>query len=184
MAAASALRCEINMNRKTTLLQRLVVAIALAGAAAGAADAEHVKFDAVVAAKGDVALEFADGSQHVVRLVQREGPAKGEGSLSGATLLEWGMHDMNLAKGYADGTGYLVATKSPGDMAYLKFQWRAIMVKGTDGKPMPLLGGQWEVVGATGKLKGLTGLGTMRIEVLEGSSRHWMFEGELIPSTQ
>jgi hypothetical protein len=58
------------------------------------------------------------------------------------------------------------------------------MAKGQDGKPMPLLGGHWEIVGGTGKLEGLTGLGTLRIEVLEGSNRHWMFEGELIPSSQ
>jgi hypothetical protein len=170
--------------RKRSLALRLVLAAALIGAAAGAANAEHVKFDAIVASKGDVSLEFADGSQHVVRLVQREGHAKGEGPLSGATLLEWGIHDMNLGKGYADGAGYLVATKSPGDIAYLKYQWRAIMAKGQDGKPMPLLGGHWEIVGGTGKLEGLTGLGTLRIEVLEGSNRHWMFEGELIPSSQ
>jgi hypothetical protein len=173
----------MNMTRTRSLLQRLVIAAALTGAAVGAARAEHVKFDAVIASKGDVSLEFADGSQHVVRLVQREGPAKGEGPLGGATLLEWGIHDMNLGKGFADGTGYVVATKSPGDIVYLKYQWRAIMVKGQDGKPMPLLGGEWEVVGATGKLKGLAGLGTLRIEVLEGTSRHWMFEGDLIPSS-
>jgi hypothetical protein len=172
------------MNLKSTFGQRVVVAAALTGAAAGAANAERVKFDAVVASKGDVSLEFADGSQHVVRLVQREGLTKGEGPLSGATLLEWGMHDLNVATGYADGTGYLVATKSPDDIAYLRFQWRAIMVKGQDGKPMPLLGGQWAVVGATGKLKGLTGLGTMRIEVLEDTNRRWLFEGDLITSSR
>jgi hypothetical protein len=172
------------MNLKNGFLQRVLVAAAFMGAAAGVANAEHVRFDAVVASKGDVSLEFADGSQHVVRLVQREGPTKGEGPLRGATLLEWGMHDMNPGKGVADGTGYLVATGSAGDIAYLKYQWRAIMARGQDGKPMPLLGGQWEVVGATGKFKGLTGLGTLRIEVLEGTRRHWMFEGDLIRSSK
>jgi hypothetical protein len=172
------------MNRRKSFLPQFVLATALTGAAAGAANAEHVKFDAIIAPKGDVSLEFADGSQHVVRLVQREGLTKGEGPLTGAALLEWGIHDVNLGKGYADGAGYLVATKSTGDIAYLKYQWRAVMAKGQDGKPLPLLGGQWEVVGGTGKLKGLTGLGTLRIEVLEGTNRHWMFEGELIPSTQ
>jgi hypothetical protein len=58
------------------------------------------------------------------------------------------------------------------------------MASGQDKKPVPLLGGQWEVVGGTGKLKGLTGLGTMRIDMLEGTSRHWMFEGDLIPSSK
>jgi|GWRWMinimDraft_6_1066014.scaffolds.fasta_scaffold206850_2 hypothetical protein len=58
------------------------------------------------------------------------------------------------------------------------------MARGQDGKPMPLLGGQWEVVGATGKFKGLTGFGTLRIEVLEGTRRHRMFEGDLIRSSK
>jgi hypothetical protein len=44
------------MNLKSTFGQRVVVAAALTGAAAGAANAERVKFDAVVASKGDVSL--------------------------------------------------------------------------------------------------------------------------------
>jgi len=58
------------------------------------------------------------------------------------------------------------------------------MARGPDGNPVPLMGGQWEVVGGTGELEGLTGLGTMRIEVLEGTSRRGMFEGDLIPSSK
>jgi hypothetical protein len=172
------------MSRKKLPMQRLLLAAALTAAAAGAADAEHFKFDAVIASKGDVSLEFADGSQHVVRLVQREGPIKGEGPFGGAALLEWGIHDMMFGKGSADGNGYLVVTRARGDIAYLKYQWRAIMAKGPDGRAVPLLGGQWEVVGGTGTLEGLMGLGTLRIEVLEGTSRHWIFEGDLIPSSR
>jgi hypothetical protein len=158
----------------------LLVTSALALACAGPARAEQVRFDAVVASKADVSLEFADGSQHVVRLVQREGTIKGTGALSGATVLEWGMHDMLFAKGTADGNGYLVVTRAPGDIAYLKFQWRAILANGADGKPVPLMGGHWEVVGSTGALKGLAGFGTMRIDVLKGTQRHWLFDGELL----
>ncbi|EKF7416845.1 TPA: hypothetical protein MXR76_006387 [Pseudomonas aeruginosa] len=166
------------MNRLITVTQRLVLT-ALLGAGAANVQAEPVKLEATIASKGDVSLEFADGSQHVVRLVQREGQLKGSGPLDGASMLEWGMHDMTLAQGSADGSGYLVITKSPTDIAYLKFVWRARMSTGDNGQPLPLLAGHWEVVGATGTLKGLSGLGTLRIHVLKGSDRHWVMDGEL-----
>jgi hypothetical protein len=168
------------MKSIPTQVRALLVTSALALACASQAHAEHVRFDAIIASKADVSLDFADSSQHVVRLVQREGTIKGTGALSEATVLEWGMHDMLFAKGAADGNGYLVVTKSPGDIAYLKFQWRAILANGADGKPVPLMGGHWEVVGSTGALKGLAGFGTMRIDVLKGTERHWMFDGDLM----
>jgi hypothetical protein len=65
-------------------VRALLLTSALTLPCAGPAHAERVRFDAIVAPKADVSLDFADGSQHVVRLVQREGRTSGTGALSGA----------------------------------------------------------------------------------------------------
>lgn len=168
------------MRRTCSGLHRMVLALALVAAGTGNAQAERVSFAAVIEPKADVTLAFADGSQHLVRLVQREGKVSGDAPLSGATMLEWGLHDLAPASGGGDGLGYLVFTKSQADVAYVRFQWRIIGAGVTAGVPQYLMSGIWEVVGATGALKGLTGLGTLRINMLSATQREWLFEGDLL----
>jgi hypothetical protein len=109
---------------------------------------------------------------------QREGKAIGNGPLAGATMLEWGIHDVDPASG-AHAHGYLVFTSGEGDMAYLKYQFRAVPVPGPDGKPRFVANGFWETAGGTGKLKGLRGAGTVQYDPRE---RRWTLNGELAPS--
>ncbi len=161
-------------------LHRMALGLALMFACTGSALAERVKFAAIIAPKADVTLAFADGSQHVVRLVQREGKVTGDAPLTGATMLEWGLHDLAPASGGGDGLGYLVFTRSEADIAYVRFQWRIIGAGEAGGVPQYLMSGFWEVVGATGALKGLTGLGTMRINMLSATQREWLFDGDLL----
>jgi|APFre7841882724_1041349.scaffolds.fasta_scaffold49610_2 hypothetical protein len=166
--------------------QRQALAFVAAAVVAifGKAQAEPVRFAAVITPKADATLNFADGSQRAVRLVQREGKVTGDAPVAGATLLEWGLHDLAPQAGGGDGLGYLVLTQPSGDIAYLRFQWRAVLGTGADDKPQPLIGGHWEVVGSTGKLRGLTGMGTMRINILSPTERQWLFEGDLLQSVR
>ena len=160
---------------KAPLLHRFVAAATFCAFANGAALAAPMKIEAVIAPKTESKLEFADGSKRYLLATQREGKAAGTGPLAGATMLEWGVHDVDPSTG-AHANGYLVFTTANGDIAYLKYQFRGVPVPGPDGKPRFVANGFWETAGGTGKLKGLRGIGTVHFNPRE---RHWMLEGDL-----
>ena len=156
-----------------------VAAMGLVGATTGPAQAERVKLEAVISVKTESKLELADTSKRYLLATQREGTASGTGPLAGATMLEWGMHDVSPGVG-ATGSGYLVFTLPSGELAYLRYQFRAVAVVGADGKPQNLINGFWEVAGGTGKLKDLRGAGTVHIAVVLPLARRWILEGDLV----
>jgi hypothetical protein len=161
----------------TAVLRMLVAATALVWTATPSA--APVKVEAVISPKAESRLEFADGSNRHLLATQREGKATGNGPLAGATMLEWGMHDVTPGIGFL-GNGYLVFTTNEGDVAYLKYQLRGTSVPGPDGKPQNLINGFWEVAGSTGKLKGLRGAGTVRVNTVSPKERQWILEGDLV----
>ena len=149
-----------------------------------AVNADPVRFETVVSPKDVIRLDFADGSKHFVAMMRREGKASGEGILSGATVAEYGMHDIRPGID-AEPRGYLVFTLPEGDIAYVKWVVRGVFVTGADGKSMLLDNGVWEVVGGTGKLKGLRGAGTLHIKrVSSPNDRKFILEGELISAAE
>ncbi len=161
----------------------LVAAAAFFGTVSASVEAARMKVEAVITPKTESKLEFADGSNRFLTATQREGKASGNGPLAGATMLEWGMHDGDPNVG-AFGNGYLVFTTAEGDIAYLKYQFRGIRVLAADGKARILNGGYWEVVGSTGKLKGLQGAGTLQFNVVSPKERHWILDGDLIQGAE
>lgn len=156
-------------------LAAVAVVAALGSAAAIAAP---MKIEAVLAPKADARMDFADGSKRYVLAAQREGKASGSGPLAGATVAEWGFHDVDPASG-ANAHGYLVFTGVEGDLAYVRYAFRAVPVPGADGKPRFVANGHWEAVGGTGKLKDLRGAGSVQIHPAQ---RRWVLEGDLAPS--
>jgi hypothetical protein len=169
------------MSRKSAIavLRRLVVSSALCVTAAASVEAAPVKFEAVISPKAESKLVFADGSKRYLLATQREGMVVGNGPLAGATMLEWGVHDVTPGSG-AHGNGYLVFTTAEGDIAYFKYQFRALQVPVAEGKRRILINGNWEVVGGTGKFKGLRGGGTVHIKRPSPKERQWILEGELL----
>lgn len=155
-----------------------VIAVALWGIVTTSVVAAPVKIDAVMSPKEQIRLDFADGSKHFVLMVRREGKATGQGLLSGAAVTEFGRHDIAPGIG-GDPSGYLVFTLPEGDIAYVKWVVRAVLVPGAGGTPMLLDNGIWEVVGGTGKLKGLRGAGTLHIKTVSPTDRNFILEGEL-----
>lgn len=168
------------MNRKSPIasLCNITAAVTLCAAVATPVAAEPVKLEALITPKAESKLEFADGSKRYLLATQREGKATGSGPLAGATMLEWGAHDVTPGTG-AFGSGYLVFTTMDGDVAYLKYQFRMIVVVGAEGKPRPLINGNWEVVGGTGKLQSLRGAGTVHVKAVSPKERRWILEGDL-----
>lgn len=165
----------MNARNQSWLFTRVAAATALLACANAASLAAPMKIEAVITPKADSKLEFADGSKRFVVAAQRVGKAAGTGPLAGATMVEWGMHDVNPAEG-AHANGYLIFTVANGDIAYLKYQFRAVPVPGPDGKPRFVANGIWETAGGTGKLKGLRGIGTVQFNPKE---RRFTLEGDL-----
>ena len=167
------------MKRNCAATVLAVIAATVFFSVSPLAQAEPIKIEAVLSQKEGLRLDFADGSKRYLAMVRREGKASGQGPLVGATATEWGMHDVAPGVG-ADAHGYLVFTMPDGDIVYLKEQFRATTVSGSDGKPKTLLNGSWEVVGASGKLKGLQGAGTLRINAVSPTDRLFILEGEMV----
>jgi hypothetical protein len=154
----------------------------LTGLMAGAlslAQAEPVKFDALVAQKEALRLDFADGSGHFFLLVRREGKSEGQGVLADATVAEYGAHDIVPGVG-GEPRGYLEFTKADGDKAYIKWTIQAIFVPGPDGKPKLLDNGVWQVLSGTGKLAKLKGAGTFHLVPTGPTDRRFVLDGDLV----
>ena len=141
--------------------------------------AEPVKFEALVAQKEAIRLDFADASKHFFSLVRREGKSEGQGPLAGATVQEYGAHDIVPGVG-GEPRGYLEFTKADGDKAYIKWTMEILFVPGPDGKPKILANGVWQVVGGTGKLDKLRGAGTLHMAPTSPTERRFVLDGELV----
>lgn len=168
------------MNRLTTATR----AIALLGGMAtallsGTAFAEKMSVEAVLAPQEKIRLDFEDGSKHFVLMVRRTGNAEGQGPLAGASVTEYGMHDLVRGKD-GDPRGYLVFAHTDGSKAYIKFRVRAIFVPGPNGKPRLLDNGYWEVVGTTGRFDGMKGAGTLHIKPAGKTDRRFILNGDLV----
>lgn len=163
------------MKRSALVLSALLGAVSVATPVR----AEMVKFDALVEQKEAIRLDFADGSKHSFALVRREGKSEGQGAIAGASVTEYGAHDIVPGVG-GEPRGYLEFTKPDGDKAYVKWTIQAIFVSGPDGKPKLLDNGVWQVVGGTGKLEKLKGAGTFHLVATAPTARRFVLEGELL----
>ena len=160
---------------------RLIGASALAAmfALSGAAYAEPLNVRATMVPKEQIKLDFKDGSGHFVLMVRREGSAAGTGLLDGAQLVEFGRHDI-IPGVSGDPSGYLVASKGDGNVAYIKWTVRAIFLPGKDGKPELNDNGFWEIVSGTGAFQGLKGAGTLHIKSAGPTNRIFILDGETV----
>ena len=147
-------------------------------AIAGIANAAELNVKAVMSPKEQMRLDFADGSQHFLLMVRREGKTEGTGALAGASVTEYGWHDIVLGNA-GDPRGYLVFSASKEDIAYVKWQVRAVFIPGADGKPKLLDNGFWEIAGGTGKFKGVRGAGTLHIKAVSPTDREYSLTGEI-----
>lgn len=163
---------------KMTAAKFTLIAALVAGAAS-TVRAEPVKFDALVAQKEALKLDFADGTKHFFLLVHRQGKSEGRGPLAGATVNEYGAHDIVPGIG-GEPRGYLEFINAAGDKAYLKWVIQAIFVPGADGKPRLLDNGVWQVVSGTGKWSKLKGAGTFHLVPTGPTERRFVLQGELI----
>jgi hypothetical protein len=143
------------------------------------ARAEPVKFEALVAQKEAIRLDFADASKRFFLMVRREGKSEGQGPLAGARVQEFGVHEVVPGLG-GEPRGYLEFVKTDSSKAYLKWIIHAAFVPGPDGKPKLLAHGVWEVSGGTGSLEKLKGAGRFSLLSPGPTDRRFVMEGELV----
>jgi hypothetical protein len=139
--------------------------------------AEPAKFEALVAQKEAIRLDFADSSKRFFLLVRREGKTEGQGPLAGANVQEYGAHDVVPGVG-GEPHGYLEFAATDGSKAYLKWTIQAVFLPGPDGKPKLLDNGVWQVAGGTGRWEKLKGAGTFRLRFPGPTDRRFVMEGE------
>ncbi len=171
------------MKQLNSLRKLAVLALCASTLAAGSAMAAPLNVQATMVPKEKIQLDFKDGSGHFVLMVKREGTAAGTGLLDGAHITEYGRHD--IVPGVAgDPSGYLVATKGEGNVAYIKWTVRAVFLPGKDGKPELNDNGFWEVVSGTGSFKGLKGAGVLHIKSANPTDRIFILDGQLVAAHQ
>lgn len=161
-------------------IQAALVGITLCLGAASAA-AEPMTLDVVLSPKNEIRLAFESDSRHSLSLTHREGSAAGSGLFVGATVVEFGMHDVVGGQG-ADASGYLQATTASGDIAYIKWSLRAVFAAGPDGKARIINNGHWELAGGTGQFANLRGVGTLAIGFPSKTERRYTLHGDLLPA--
>jgi hypothetical protein len=159
----------------------VLTTLSLLAAFAHPVNAAPITIEANVETKEQIRLDFVDGSKHFVVMVRREGAATGSGPFDGASVSEYGRHDIIPGIG-GDPSGYLVFAQGEGNVAYVKYMVRAVYVPSADGKLAVLDNGVWELVGGTGRYKDLRGAGMMRIRQLSTKDRKFVLNGDLVPA--
>lgn len=154
-----------------------VAAAILAVTISGAAMAETFKLEAVMRPTQTIKYDFKD-RPHFVFFVQREGKSEGSGRLAGASVTEFGMHDIRPGTD-GDPRGYLVFRAANGDEAYVKWRVRAVFFDKDGGGKRIVDHGYWEIDGGTGQFKSMRGLGTLEIKGVNKTDRKFILQGEL-----
>lgn len=160
---------------------RAAIAGLLLSLAATAAAAEPLAIEAVLSTTESISLAFKDNESHFLTLLKREGEAEGDSAFAGASVVEYGLHDVTGGDN-ARANGYLEVTTGDGAVAYFRWQLAAVFAKAEDGKPGLLNRGQWELTGGTGRFASMTGVGSLRIEVVSKTERRYVLEGDIAPA--
>lgn len=123
-------------------------------------------------------MEFSDGSERYVAVIQRAGISQGGGLLANTKVTEIGLHDF-VPTVSADAVLYHEFKTPGGDSVYIKSTIRGIALPGSDDKTRINLNGLWEIVGASGQLRSLRGSGIVNVKTLSSNVRHFTFEGNI-----
>lgn len=134
-------------------------------------------------------LDLGEGSGRYVAALKQSGKVTSKGLLEGATVLDWGFHEVpteeaaaaswNEAEPNGGGPGYLVFTLPSGDKLTMRLQMHLQYIPQAHGAPRPFIFGLWQIVGASGSLSHLQGTGVIRVERPSAEERLWVLEGEV-----
>lgn len=142
----------------------------------GPARAAQVEIEAVLATKEQIRLKFEEDSGHFLLLVLRKGNARGSAPFHGATVSEYGVHDVVPGEA-GKAHGYLEFTTPNGDKAYIAWRADVVFMPRPDGKTALTVFGSWKLTAGTGTFAGMKGVGSLRIEPADRHKRRFILSG-------
>lgn len=153
-----------------------LILAAVAMLAGNTVAADPVSVEVLLTPQKQMKFEFADDSEHFVLAARREGEAEGSGVFAGASVTEFGWHDVNPPVS-GNPRGYLQVTTENGDVAVLRWLVKAAFMKGEDGVAL-FNNGIWELVSGTGQFADKRGVGSLVIRP-QGGPNLFILEGEV-----
>ncbi|MBI1893244.1 MAG: hypothetical protein HYS14_03920 [Candidatus Rokubacteria bacterium] len=118
--------------------------------------------------------------KHLNVLKKSEGVVPEGSTWASAKAQEVGYHDVYPGDNVW-GTGYLTFTLPNGDQVSMKHEFSTRFLPAADGKLAPVEHGVWTIIGGTGKLAGIRGVGRFQIRrtPADPNVRIWDLTGDM-----
>ena len=168
-------------------MPRIISPVALAlmfgwGILATTAGAEPLKIEMRLSNPEQLRIEFplVGAEKHYGAFVKREGVIAAGFTWAGAKVQEVGYHDVFPGE-QVRGTGYITFTLPHGDQVSMKHEFVTAFLPAPDGKMVPVEHGVWTIIGGTGGLSGVRGVGRFQIKRVpdDAKVRVWDLTGDI-----
>lgn len=166
-------------------MRQLVGPIALALVLAlGVPDAhtEPLKIDMRLSNPQQIRIDFplVGAEKHYGSYVRREGAVAAGSTWAGAKVQEVGLHDI-FPGDRVWGTGYITLTLPNGDQVSMKHEFAAAFLPTAGGQMAPVDHGVWTIIGGTGSLAGIRGVGRFQFKPApdDPNARVWELTGDM-----
>jgi len=118
--------------------------------------------------------------KHFGVYVKREGTVADGSTWAGAKVQEVGLHDV-FPGDRVWGTGYITFTLPTGDQVSMKHEFVATFLPTQEGRMAPVDHGVWTILGGTGSLAGIRGVGRFQFKPPpdDPSARVWDLTGDV-----
>lgn len=118
--------------------------------------------------------------KHFAFYVKREGVVAEGSTWAGAKVQEVGLHDIFPGE-RVWGTGYITFTLPNGDQVSMRHEFVATFLPALDGKLAPVDHGVWSILGGTGSLAGIRGVGRFQFKPApdNAADRVWELTGDI-----
>lgn len=159
-----------------------LVPILVGGILATTAIAEPLKIGMTLSNPQQIRIDFplVGAEQHFGVYVKREGTVAEGSTWAGAKVQEVGLHDIFPGdRGW--GTGYITFTLPNGDRVSMRHEFAASFLPGPDGRMAPVDHGVWTIIGGTGSLSGIRGIGRFQFKPVpnDPNARAWDLTGDI-----
>ncbi len=152
------------------------------GILATTAGAEPLKIAMTLSKPQEIRIEFpvVGAEKHYGVYVKRDGVVAAGSTWAGAKVQEVGVHDI-FPGSNVWGTGYITFTLPNGDLVSMKHEFRASFLPTPGGPMAPVDHGIWTIIGGTGSLTGIRGVGRFQFKPTpdDPSARVWELTGDM-----
>lgn len=161
---------------------RIVLLALVMGVLSTRAAAEPLKITMTLADPQQTRIDFplVGAERHWGVYVKRKGVVAEGSTWAGAVVQEVGLHDIYPGD-RVWGFGYITFTLPGGDRVSMKHEFAASFLPTPDGKMVPVDHGVWTVIGGTGSLSGIRGVGRFQFKPAPSdlNARVWDLAGDI-----